>query len=160
MIKKFPSLGILLLVLCTLTGCNSYQISQRNLFSDEDGNIVVVDYCHAEKDHKSTFIAPMTGKELEYKSRLLVKVQLPDGDSFKAWQCMNIYNTAGTMYKTDNDEWVVLVTGFTIEIFYITDDKSDHRLVYQGFLSSTPKMEKKDDNKWRKLKKDANGKWH
>lgn len=159
--KKFPLLCALFIAFYTLTGCNSYTIAQRNLFSDENGNVVEIEYGHAEKDHHSKFIAPRTGKELDYRTRLLVKVHLPDGDSFKAWQCMNIYNTAGTMYKTDNEEWVVLVTGFTVEIFHITDDKRDHLLVYQGFLSSTPKNDDKDkDSKWRKMKKDANGKWH
>ena len=45
-----------------LAGCNSYRVVQTNIFSDEDGRIVSVDYARAEKDHVNTFVSPVTGK--------------------------------------------------------------------------------------------------
>ena len=43
-------------------GCNSYRVMQTNVFSDEDGRIVSVDYVRAEKDHVNTFLSPVTGE--------------------------------------------------------------------------------------------------
>ncbi|MCQ2368358.1 MAG: hypothetical protein MJ109_05050 [Kiritimatiellae bacterium] len=155
-------ISVSLLALFALAGCQSYDIMQRNVFSDDDGNIVNVDYGRAEKEHKNTFISPMTGKEMEYHSKLLVVVELPDGEKIKAWQCMNFQRT-GTMYKSDNGLWLVHVNGFTTLIYRQTEeDETRYREIYRGVLCSTPKNEddKKKSDKWRKLKKDANGKWH
>ena len=71
------------------SGCQSYRLVQRNVFADDDGHVIVVDYGRSEKEHVNTFVSPVTGKEMEFRSKLVVEVQLPDGDTFKAWQCMN-----------------------------------------------------------------------
>ena len=103
---------------------------------------------------------PATGKEVEFKSKLVVRVELPDGDSFTAWQCMN-FMQSGTMYKTDNDKWQILVNGFTCRIYLRVDDGSGrYREVYRGILCESPKEEKKPDTKWRSLKKDSKGRWN
>ena len=62
--------------LLLFAGCNSYRVVQTNIFSDEDGRIVSVDYARAEKDHVNTFVSPVTGKEMEFRSKLLVKAVL------------------------------------------------------------------------------------
>ena len=79
--RYFPHLVGLLL----LAGCQSYDIVQTNVFADDDGNVISVDYGRSETDHVNTFRAPTNGKEMEFKSKLMVKVTLPNGDRFKAW---------------------------------------------------------------------------
>jgi len=93
--------------LTALLGCQSYTIVQRNVFADDDGNVVSVEYGRSESDHVNTFIAPATGKEMEFKSKLMVRARfagnVPDflevlnrgtvtnrieraDESFTAWQ--------------------------------------------------------------------------
>ena len=145
--------------LLALSGCRSYEIIQTNIFSDDDGYVVTIAYGRSDSVHVNTFRNPATGKDVEFKSNLAVRVELPDGDSFTAWQCMNFFES-GTMYKTDNDEWQILVNGFTCRIFCRRDDESGlYDEVYRGILCESPKTEKKKDNRWRSLKKDSRGKW-
>ncbi len=134
-----------------LHGCQSYRITQRNVFSDEDGFLVSIDYGRSDTDHVNTFISPVTGKEMEFKSRLMIDVELPDGDSFVAWQCMNL-TTKGTMYQTDDDEWKVLVIGFTCIVYRQTEeDETLYLEVYRGVVCDTPEIEVEKDDRWRVL---------
>ena len=150
---------LLLSLGAALAGCRSYDIVQANVFSDDDGNVVNIAYGRSDKFHVNTFRNPATGKATEFKSKLVVDVTLPDGDSFTAWQCMNFLQT-GTMYKTDNEKWMVLVNGFTALIYHQTDDDPTNYLeVYRGILCESPKSDYKPNAKWRTLKKDAPGKW-
>ena len=133
-----------------LPGCQSYTIVQRNVFADDDGNVVSVDYGRSESDHVNTFVSPATGKEMEFKSRLMVKVHLPDGDDFKAWQCMN-FLPRGTMYESDNEEWKVLMNGFSCSIYHRTEEPPprDYLEVYRGVICDTPAMDVKKDDRWK-----------
>ena len=131
------------------TGCQSYDIVQRNVFADDDGNLVVVDYGRSGSEHHNTFVSPVTGKEMDFHSKLVVKVQLPDGDTFKAWQCMN-FLPRGTMYMTDSEEWKVLANGFSCIIYRQTEEKPPRYLeVYRGVICETPDREVKKNDKWR-----------
>ena len=146
---------------CTLAlaGCRSYDIVQSNIFSDDDGNIVSVSYGRSESPHTNTFRNPNNGTTLEFKTKLVVEVVLPDGDSFTAWQCMN-FMQSGTMYRTDNEDWMILVNGFTCRIYKNDDDgKGDYREVYRGILCETPERDVKKDDRWRSMKKDSEGRW-
>lgn len=137
---------------CALfAGCQSYDIVQRNVFSDEDGNIVTVDYGRSETYHVNTFVAPLTGKEMEFRSKLVVRAELPDGSSFTAWQCMNFLRR-GTMYKTDNGKWMLLANGFSCSV-YLKDGESGegYREVYRGVLCDTPDIgaKRETDSRWK-----------
>ena len=136
--------------LAAVSGCQSYEVVQRNVFSDEDGNLVTVDYGRSERDHVNTVVAPLTGKEMEFKSKLVVRVELPDGDTFTAWQCMNFLRR-GTMYRTDNEKWMLLANGFSCVVYLREDgDSGDYREVYRGVLCDTPDIGKgKKDSRWK-----------
>jgi hypothetical protein len=136
-------------------GCNSYRIVQTNVFSDEDGRIVSVDYARAEKDHVNTFVSPVTNREMEFRSKLLVKVVLPDGDGFTAWQCMNFARN-GTMYKTDNGKYMFLAGGFSC-IVYSRTGEGDWAETYRGVLCESPEAAAKEDDKWRMVKPQKRG---
>ena len=137
-----------------LQGCQSYTIVQTNVFADDDGNVITVDYGRSESDHVNTFVAPTNGKEMEFKSKLMVRVTLPDGDRFKAWRCMNFAN-AGTMYKTDSDEWKLLANGFSSVVYH--QDEKDERLyheVFRGVLCDIADRDVKRDERWKVVPKD------
>lgn len=132
-----------------LAGCQSYKIVQRNVFVDEDGNRVQVDYGRSERDHENTFVSPVTGKEMTFRSKLMVKVELPDGDTVKAWQCMN-FLPRGTMYETDDRRWKVLANGFSTVIYRRTDEQPPRYLeVYRGVICESPEMAVEKNDKWR-----------
>lgn len=142
-----PLVGLLV-----LAGCQSYTVVQRNVFADDDGNIVSVDYGRSEKDHVNTFRSPVTGDEMEFRSKLVVVAELPDGDSFKAWQCMN-YLPYGTMYKTDSEEWMLLANGFSCTIYRQDErDETRYREVYRGVLCDIDRNVKVERNeKWKEV---------
>lgn len=145
--------------LFALTGCKSYELVQTNIFAADDGNVVRVDYGRSDSPHTNTFINPANGKEMEFSSTLVIEVVLPDGDEITAWQCMN-FMPSGTMYKTDNEKWMVLVNGFTIMIYQQTEENKTRYLeVYRGILCESPKTDYEPNPKWRNLKKNAQGKW-
>ena len=132
-----------------LQGCQSYTIVQQNVFADDDGNVVFVDYGRSESDHCNTFVSPVTGEKMDFRSKLMLKVKLPDGATVKAWQCMN-FLPRGTMYMTDDEEWKVLANGFSCIIYHQTDEEPPRYLeVYRGVLCDTPKMEVRKDERWR-----------
>ena len=134
-----------------MAGCQSYEIVQRNVFSDEDGNLVAVDYGRGEKDHVNTFVVPATGKEMEFKSKLVVRAELPDGETFTAWQCMNFLRR-GTMYKTDDGRWMLLANGFSCVVYRRSEEDPDsYREVYRGVLCDTPDIgrSKEKDSRWK-----------
>ncbi len=142
----FPLAAAVLL----LQGCQSYEIVQQNVFMDDDGNAVVVDYGRSESDHVNTFVSPVTGKEMDFRSKLVVVVTLPDGDTVKAWQCMN-FLPRGTMYESDDGEWKVLANGFSVCLYRRTGEPPprDYLEVYRGVICETPDREVKTNDKWR-----------
>ena len=135
-----------------LHGCQSYTIVQQNFFSDDDGNVVRVDYGRSDSDHVNTFVSPATGKEMDFKSKLMVKVELPDGDTIKAWQCMN-FLSRGTMYESDGGEWKVLANGFSIVIYHRTGEPPprDYLEVYRGVICETSDLKVEKNDKWRDI---------
>ena len=133
-------------------GCESYTIVQRNVFSDDGGNIVSVEYGRSERNHVNTFRSPVNGEEMEFKSKLVVLAELPDGDGFKAWQCMN-FLPSGTMYRSDDLEWMLLANGFGCTIYRrAEDDETKYLEVYRGVLCDIDKSVKAVRNmKWKSV---------
>ena len=152
---RLPAIACVALAL--LAGCCSFEIVQNGVFVSELGAVVKVGYGRAEKPHSGTFVNPATGKKTEFLSRLAVEVEMPDGETFTAWQTMNFTST-GTMYRADNGKWMFHANGFTCLVYRQLDDGLLHE-VYRGVLCDAPKTEGGDDDKWRELKKDAKGKW-
>ena len=149
--------GVLSLAAALLAaGCQSYTIVQRNVFADDDGNVVSVEYGRSETYHVNTFKSPVNGEEMEFKSKLMVRAELPDGDSFKAWQSMN-FLPYGTMYKTDSGEWMLLMNGFSCTIYRQTEeDETRYLEVYRGVLCDIDTSVKAEKNeKWKDVAADG-----
>ena len=151
-VLRLKSSLLALLALLLLQGCQSYEIVQRNIFADDDGNVVIVDYGRSESEHSNTFVSPVTGKEMEFHTKLVVKVQLPDGDTIKAWQCMN-FLSRGTMYMTDDEEWKLLANGFSFIVYHRTGEPPprDYLEVYRGVVCDIPDREVERNDKWRDI---------
>ena len=143
-----------LLAAALLQGCQSYAVVQRNVFVDDRGNAVAVEYGRSERDHVNTYKSPVNGEELEFKSKLVVLAELPDGDGFKAWQCMN-YLPYGTMYKSDNERWMLHANGFSCTIYRQTEeDRTKYLEVFRGVLCDIDKDVKGvRDERWKPVVK-------
>jgi len=171
-----PSYFVLLATLL-LQGCQSYTIVQQNVFADDDGSVLFLEYGRSESDHVNTFVSPVTGKEMEFKSRLMVRAQfsenVPDclevrnggsqtnrivlaDETIKAWQCMN-FLSRGTMYETDGGEWKLLVNGFSTAVYRRMADAPPRYLeVYRGVLCDINDSYKaKKDERWKTVPKSA-----
>lgn len=125
-----------------LAGCVSFTPQQSSLFTDEVGNITSVDYGRSKTDHESKFTAP-NGKVLTMKSKLGVRVTLPDGTGFTAWECMNPLRT-GTMYRSGNEKWMYHANGVSCRVFKKVlnpEGKEDYLVVFEGIICEGPKKE-------------------
>ncbi len=128
------------LAVLAFAGCTSFHQTQTVKFVDDDGRFAEVVYGYGDKDHVTTWISPINGKEIELRSKLRVKVKMEDGPSFMAFQCMNTLGS-GTMYKTDNERWMFLANGFTCAVFELVDRTDDYRSIFQGVLCQPPANE-------------------
>ncbi len=133
--KKLAAL-CLAFAMMIFAGCASFIHLQTAMFTNDDGEFLTVDYGTGKEEHVTTFISPGNGQEMEMRSKLRVRVHLPNGDSFVAYQCMNMLES-GTMYRTDNKKWMFLANGFTCRVFRELDDKSGYSLYYEGVLART-----------------------
>ena len=123
-------------------GCTSFSPQQSSMFTDSDGNIVAVEYGRSKSDHKSNFTAP-NGKVVEMKSKLGVRVTLPDGESFLAWECMNVL-PSGTMYRSDNEKWMYHANGISCRVFEKAQNangEDDYLEVFEGIICEGPKKD-------------------
>lgn len=123
-----------------IAGCTSFTPLQSSMFTNEDGEVLCVDYGRDSKFHESTFIAP-SGKEMTMRSKLKVRVTLPDGTSFLAWECMNPLST-GTMYRTNNQKWMFHAEGIYCRAFKKAVNprgQQDYVEVFSGIICQGPK---------------------
>ena len=107
---------------------------------NEHNEYIVVDY--GVEEHESTFIGP-GGVRMPFKSKLKVRVEMPDGTRFVAFQNMS---TEGRLYVTDNGRWRFLERGVAAYVAERAPDKNGFLLRYQGTLCANvrnPEKEKK-----------------
>ena len=130
-----PHLLAVLFSLAFFVGCESFYLSQSNMFVDEDGAVIAVDYGKIDKDHISTFTTP-NGKELEFKSRFSVRVVMPDGTSFQAYQCFNelLY---GALYRSNDEKWTYHANGSSCTVYELVEGKL-YKPVFFGVVCRGP----------------------
>lgn len=125
-----------------LAGCATwtFEPTRTSKFVNESNEYIVVDY--GIEEHESTFIGP-GGVRMPFKSKLKVRVEMPDGTRFVAFQNMS---TEGRLYVTDNGRWRFLERGVAAYVAERAPDKNGFLLRYQGTLCANvrnPKNEKK-----------------
>lgn len=123
--------------LLLLSGCNSFETTFRNSFIDEEGNVVYVESGRLEKDHVFQVASPGNGKMVDYRSKEAVKVTLPDGKRFTAYQTLNTI-PIGNMFKSDDEELIYVTNGLMCRIYAMLIDRSDYLLVFEGNLTKGP----------------------
>ena len=104
------------LLLATAAGCASFEPLRENQFVDENRRFLLVEYGKGEV-RETEFVTP-TGVRLPFKSALKVRVTLPDGEQFIAYQNMSV---VGNLYFTEDRHWeypfVLILSNFTSHAF-------------------------------------------
>ena len=127
-----PAFGFLLLF-----GCTSFNLKQSVRFINDDGKIIAVDYGDGDSEYVTTFTAPMTGREMEFKSKNRVFVRMPDGKEFFAFECVNELQS-GTMYQSDDKEWYYHANGFVCTVYHRVGKSRDLASVFKGVVCQSP----------------------
>jgi hypothetical protein len=126
-----PAAARYVLAVCALTlaGCASFEAERSSRFIDENGAVVGVEYARGE-ERTTEFTAP-NGAKLPYKSKLKVRVTLPDGDRFTAYRHMSL---AGVLYKTSDEDWEYFEEGTACAVARRAKDGKGYLLVFQGTM--------------------------
>ena len=123
-----------------LAGCASFEVRQKNAYIDDEGNMAIVEFGTRSKDHVFMIPSPGNGKMVEYSSNMMVRITLPDKEKILAYRTLNSY-PVGTMYMTDDKEYIFLTKGFACQIGALLQDGSDYLLVFEGNLTKTGEEE-------------------
>ena len=123
-----------------LAGCATwtFEPTRTSKFVNERNEYIVVDY--GIEEHESTFIGP-GGVRMPFRSKLKVRVEMPDGTRFVAYQNMS---TEGRLYVSDNERWRFLERGVAAYVAERAPDKNGFLLRYQGTLCANVRNPKND----------------
>lgn len=124
--------GALVAALC---GCNTVTVSQTNVFQDEDGFSLRVEYGSLKRAHTTHFVSP-NGRQQDFESHLTVSVELPDGTDFRGYQCLNPL-PQGTMYESGNREYLYYAGGFSCRV-YQRGENGEYYTIFEGQLARIP----------------------
>ena len=117
------------LLLATAAGCASFEPLRENQFVDENRRFLLVEYGKGEV-RETEFVTP-TGVRLPFKSALKVRVTLPDGEQFIAYQNMSV---VGNLYFTEDRHWEYFEEGTGCILAEQASDKSGYLMRFQGVL--------------------------
>ena len=117
------------LLLATAAGCASFEPLRENQFVDENRRFLLVEYGKGEV-RETEFVTP-NGVRLPFKSALKVRVTLPDGEQFIAYQNMSV---VGNLYFTEDRHWEYFEEGTGCILAEQVPDKSGYLMRFQGVL--------------------------
>ncbi len=117
-----------------LAGCATwtFEPTRSSKFVNEENAYLHVDY--GLEEHESTFYGP-SGVPMPFKSKLKVRVEMPDGTRFVAYQ--NLAPT-GNLYKTEDEEWEFFESGGAgCLVAQLDKDRSGYITRFRGTLCAT-----------------------
>ncbi len=125
-----------------LAGCATwtFEPTRSSKFVNEENAYLHVDY--GLEEHESTFYGP-SGVPMPFKSKLKVRVEMPDGTRFVAYHNMS---TEGRLYVSGNERWKFLEKGVAAYVAERAPDGKGYLLRYQGTLCASihnPKNDRK-----------------
>ncbi len=132
-ISRMKALSISIACAALLAGCTSFEPLRSNRFVDDNSNYLHVDYGRDTKDHESVAVLA-NGVRWPFKSKNMVRVELPDGTSFVAYQNLA---PAGNLYKTENEKWEFFESGAGCIVAELAKDRSGYIPRFRGTLCAT-----------------------
>ena len=127
------ALSIFIACAALLAGCTSFEPIRTNRFVDDNNNYLHVDYGRDTKDHESVTILG-NGVRWPFKSKNMVRVELPDGGRFTAYQNMA---PTGNLYKTEDEEWEFFESGVGCLVAHFDKARSGYVTRFRGTLCAT-----------------------
>ena len=126
--------ALLVAAAALLAGCTSFEPLRSKRFVDDNNNYLHVDYGRDTEDHESTTTLG-NGVKWPFKSKNMVRVELPDGTRFVAYQ--NLAPT-GNLYKTEDEEWEFFESGGAgCLVAQLDKDRSGYITRFRGTLCAT-----------------------
>ena len=121
--------------LALLAGCATwtFEPTRSQKFVDDANNYVHVDYGSEKEPRVSTFTLS-NGVKLPFRSKLKVRVELPDGTRFVAYQRMS---EAGNLYMTDDEDYEYFEQGTGCLVGYRAKGERRFGVVFQGVLCAS-----------------------
>ena len=116
-----------------LAGCASFEPLRSTRFVDDNNNYLHVDYGRDTKDHESIAVLD-NGVRWPFKSKNMVRVELPDGTRFIAYQNLA---PAGNLYKTEDEEWEFFESGVGCIVARFEKARSGYVTRFRGTLCAT-----------------------
>ena len=114
-------------------GCSTFEPLRSTRFVDDNNHYLHVDYGRDSKDHESTAVLE-NGVRWPFKSKNMVRVELPDGTCFVAYQNLS---PAGNLYKTEDGEWEFFESGAGCIVAHLAKDGSGYVPRFRGTLCAT-----------------------
>ena len=128
--KHFAAAALLLLAGCATW---TYEPTRSQKYVDDANNYVHVDYGSEKEPRASTFVLS-NGVRLPFKSKLKVRVELPDGTRFVAYQRMS---QAGNLYLTDDETFEYFEQGTGCIVGHRKKGDRGFGIVFQGVLCAS-----------------------
>ena len=116
-------------------GCATWSFTplRTQRFVDDDNRYIVVDYGREDKARESVFTTP-AGLKLPFRSKLKVRVEMPDGVRFVAYQRMS---ASGNLYITDDGQWEYFEEGVACIVAERAPSGRGYLARYQGVLCAS-----------------------
>lgn len=129
------ALSILIAAVALLTGCSSWRFEplRSTRFVDDDNNYLHVDYGRDKEEHTSTVVFD-NGVRWPFKTKNKVRVELPDGTIFVAYQNMA---PTGNLYKTEDGEWEFFESGAGCIVAEYDEKRDGYVTRFRGTLCAT-----------------------
>ena len=121
--------------LALLAGCATWTFEplRSQKFVDEENNYVHVDY-GSEKENRTSVFTLSNGVRLPFRSKLKVRVELPDGKRFVAYQRMS---ETGNLYMTDDEDYEYFEQGTACVVAHRAKGAKRFGVVFQGVLCAS-----------------------
>jgi len=120
---------VFLCLILAAGGCTSFKPLRESQFVDENRRYILVEYGKGEV-RETEFTTP-AGVRLPFKSSLQVRVTLPDGDQFIAYQNMS---PVGNLYFTSDRKWEYFEEGTGCILAEQDADGKGYLMRFQGVL--------------------------
>lgn len=129
-----------------VAGCATWSFKplRENQFVDEDRRYLLVEYGKGEM-RETEFTTP-TGVRLPFKSALQVRVTLPDGNHFIAYQNMS---AVGNLYFSEDRRWEYFEEGTGCILAELAPDGDGYLMRFQGVLCRNGRTKPLEERKPR-----------
>ena len=122
-----------------VAGCATFKPTMKELFVDDKGNVMTVEYGDRSRKYEYEMVSPMNGVVVKSTATKMVRVTTPEPENevLDFYLCQNV-SPKGTMYSTRNEKWKFLTIGTASQLYLWSPDENDYLLVFEGELFVVP----------------------